>query len=186
MDVVTQAVLACEPRDVSALFFLHYIAQAGNSGTPGSLARLISTAGGAQESRFVGGAERISTKLARQLGKRIVLGAPVRRIESGGGGVIVHAKGATVRARRAIIAIPPTLAGRIAYDPILPALRDQLTQRLPQGSAIKVQAVYDEPFLARRRAQRTGTVGRWRGQGDLRQHAAERLPRRARRLRRGP
>ncbi len=40
----------------------------------------------------------------------------------------------------------PTLAGRITYDEPLPALRDQLTQRLPQGSAIKVQAVYDRPF----------------------------------------
>jgi monoamine oxidase len=146
MDVVTEAVLACQPRDVSSLFFLWYIAQAGNEGTGGSLARLISTPGGAQESRFVGGAERVSSRLAKRLGRRVVLGAPVRRIEIGKGRVVVHAKGARVRARRAIVAVPPTLAGRITYDPPLPALRDQLTQRLPQGSAIKVQAVYDEPF----------------------------------------
>jgi monoamine oxidase len=44
------------------------------------------------------------------------------------------------------VAIAPTLAGRIDYAPALPALRDQLTQRVPQGSVIKVEAVYPEPF----------------------------------------
>ena len=146
MDVVAEAVFACEPRDVSALFVLWYIGQAGNDGTDGSLARLISTAGGAQESRFVGGSERVSKKLAKRLGRRLVLGAPVNRIENRKGRVVVHASGTQVRAERAIVAIPPTLAGRITYDPILPAIRDQLTQRMPQGSAIKIQAVYDEPF----------------------------------------
>ncbi len=51
-----------------------------------------------------------------------------------------------VRARRVIVAVPPALAGRIAYDPPLPGLRDQLTQRMPQGTVIKCMAVYDEPF----------------------------------------
>jgi len=55
----------------------------------------------------------------------------------------------TVRASRVIVAIPPTLAGRIDYDPVLPAARDQLTQRMPQGSVIKCLAVYSEPFWRR-------------------------------------
>ena len=42
--------------------------------------------------------------------------------------------------------LPPTLAGRLEYEPILPPWRDQLTQRLPAGSVIKLYAVYDEPF----------------------------------------
>jgi monoamine oxidase len=146
MDVIAEAVLACEPRDVSLLYVLYYISQAGNSSTGGSLARLISTAGGAQEQRFVGGSQRVSNRLARGVGDRVVLGAPVRRIAHRRGHVHVIADGHSVRARRAIVAIPPTLAGRIDYDQPLPALRDQLTQRLPQGSAIKVQAVYDRPF----------------------------------------
>ena len=51
-----------------------------------------------------------------------------------GGGVTVHCQRASTCARkRAIVAIPPTLAGRIDYSPELPAARDQLTQRLPQG-----------------------------------------------------
>jgi monoamine oxidase len=52
----------------------------------------------------------------------------------------------TVKARRVIVAIPPALAGRIDYEPILPFERDQLTQRYGQGTLTKVAAVYDTPF----------------------------------------
>ena len=45
-----------------------------------------------------------------------------------------------------IVAIPPTLAGRIDYRPALTGYRDQLTQRVPQGSVIKFCAIYDRPF----------------------------------------
>ena len=42
--------------------------------------------------------------------------------------------------------LPPTLAGRLEYDPPLPSWRDQLTQRMPAGSVIKAFAIYPEPF----------------------------------------
>ena len=54
--------------------------------------------------------------------------------------------GSTVRARRAIVAVPPTLAGRIAYDPPMPAVRDGLSQRMAQGSVDQVHGVYERPF----------------------------------------
>src|SRR5947209_446012 len=41
------------------------------------------------------------------------------------------------------------LAGRIEYEPALPAQRDGLTQRVPQGSVIKYEAVYPRPFWRR-------------------------------------
>jgi monoamine oxidase len=64
--------------------------------------------------------------------------------------VTLHADGgAPVRARRAIVALSPTLAGRIVYEPALPAARDHLTQRVPNGSVIKCMAVYDTPFWRR-------------------------------------
>jgi monoamine oxidase len=44
------------------------------------------------------------------------------------------------------VAIPPALAGRILYDPPLPALRDQLAQRVPMGATIKCHALYEQPF----------------------------------------
>jgi monoamine oxidase len=140
LEIVIEAVWAAEPADLSLLHLLFYT-RSGNG-----LESLISTEGGAQQDRFVGGSQLISLRLAEQLGDAIRLEAPVRRIEHGAGGVTVHADGVTAHGRRAIVAVPPALAGRIAYDPPLPGLRDQLTQRMPQGTVIKCMAVYDEPF----------------------------------------
>ena len=146
LDVGIQAVFACEPRDVSLLFVLFYIAAAGNESTPGTFERLINTPGGAQESRFAGGSQLLPLRLASQLGRRVVLGAPVRRIRHVGDEVLVEADRVSVRAQRVIVAMAPTLTGRIEYDPPLPAARDQLVQRYPMASVIKCQAVYDTPF----------------------------------------
>lgn len=76
----------------------------------------------------------------------MVLGAPVRRIGQSRGAVTVTSDAGTWQARRAIAALAPTLAGRIDYEAAMPALRDQLTQRMPQGSVIKFEAVYPKPF----------------------------------------
>jgi monoamine oxidase len=107
----------------------------------------VNTEGGAQQDRFVGGSQLVSIRLAEGLGEGAVrLSAPVRGIERGDGGVTVRADGVTARGKAAIVALPPTLTSRIAYDPPLPGHRDQLTQRMPQGSVIKCMAIYDEPF----------------------------------------
>lgn len=150
LRIIADAVFAADASSFSLLHALSYI-HAGQG-----VDRLIGTRGGAQQDRLVGGAQQLSTRMADELGDRVRLGHPVRRIDHGdeagaGGGVRVVADGLTVRARRAVVAIPPTLAGRIAYSPPLPADRDQLTQRMPAGAVIKCQAVYDEPF--------------WRGDG---------------------
>ncbi len=140
------SVFSAEPRDVSLLFALFYMAAAGDEQHVGTFDRLINTTGGAQESRFVGGSQRISELAAEQLGRRVVLGAPVRRIAQTRGAVTVTTDHESYRGKRVVVTLPPTLAGRIDYAPALPALRDQLTQRVPMGTVIKVQAVYDEPF----------------------------------------
>src|SRR5690606_36826214 len=94
--------------------------------------------GGAQTTRFVGGTGEIPRRLAALIAEHIVLDAPVQLIEHGRDRVTVHCRGGFIaRARRVIVAISPTLAGRIMYDPPLPGRRDQLTQRLPIGSAMK-------------------------------------------------
>lgn len=136
-----EAVWAADPADVSLLHFLAYARAAGG------LEPLISTEGGAQQTRVAGGTQRIALALADELGDAVLLGQPVRRIVHGGDdGVRVVADGVVVRAQRVVVAISPALAGRIAYDPPLPADRDQLTQRMPNGSVIKCMALYDEPF----------------------------------------
>lgn len=138
--LVCAGVWAAEPADLSLLHLLFYAHSAGG------LDALISTDGGAQQHRIVGGSQLIAKRAAVSLGDRILLSTPVRRIVDDGESVAVQGDGFEVQAGHAVVAIPPTLAGRLEYVPQLPGWRDQLTQRLPQGSVIKCMAVYDEPF----------------------------------------
>ena len=131
-----RAVFSVEPADVSLLHVLFYAASAGGWDD------LLDTEGGAQQDRLAGGTQQLSIRMAEELGDRVELSAPVRAIRAEADGVATG----EVRARRAIVAVPPTLAGRIEYDPPLSAARDQLTQRMPMGSVIKCMVVYDEPF----------------------------------------
>src|SRR5215469_15936102 len=141
IEVFSRGVLACEPGEVSLLHVLFYLRAAGG------FRQLTETAGAAQQDRFAGGSQLIAIRMAEQLGPGSVrLGAPVTRIEQAQSGVTVHAAGVVAAGRRAVIAAPPALAGRISYDPPLPADRDQLTQAAPMGSVIKCLAVYDQPF----------------------------------------
>src|SRR4051812_3250061 len=146
LDVACTSVFSVEPRDVSLLFVLFYIAAAGNESHPGTLERLVTTAPGAQSDRIKGGTQLIPIRVAKALGKRVVTGSPVRKITQKGDRVIVDSDKLTAVGQRVIVAIPPPLAGRLQYPPKLPALRDQLTQRYPMGSVMKVIAVYDKPF----------------------------------------
>jgi monoamine oxidase len=140
IELAVEAVWAVEPADVSLLHVLFYIRSAGGFGL------LLETEGGAQQDRFVGGSQIVSLRLAEELGDAVNLSAPVRRIEHRRDGATVHADGLTARGRAVVVAVPPVLTARIAYDPPLPALRDQLTQRMAQGSVIKCMAVYERPF----------------------------------------
>jgi monoamine oxidase len=128
-------VWAAEPADVSLLHVLFYVRSAGG------WEALISTEGGAQEARFVGGSQRVAQRMAEELGDVVRCR---RRCDDRVGRRGRDRRG--VRARRAIVAMPPTLTGRIVYDPPLPGFRDQLTQRMPQGTVWKCMAVYERPF----------------------------------------
>jgi monoamine oxidase len=139
-DLAIKAVFAAEPRDLSLLHALFYL----SSGT--GILYLTSTAGGAQDSRLRGGSQLVSIRLAGRLGSRVSLNAPVRRIDQGPNGVTVTSDAGVWHARRVVVALSPMLAGRIAYEPALPPQRDGLTQRVPQGSVIKYEAVYPRPF----------------------------------------
>jgi monoamine oxidase len=154
--VASRPIFGAEPRDVSLLFTLFYIAASGDETHPGTFERNFSTRNGAQMWRFVGGSQVITQRMAKRLGDRVILRSPVKRIVQRDGRVIVHSRRLDVRAKRAIVAIPPTLAGRIDYAPDLPPTHDQLLQRMPQGTLMKVAAVYDRPFW--REAGLTGTA----------------------------
>ena len=142
----TRPIFGAEPRELSLLFTLFYVAASGNETHPGTFERNFDTRGGAQMWRFVGGSQTIALRMADQLGPQVLLGSPVRSIVQGRGGVTVHTDRASVHGKQVIVAVPPALAGRIEYDPILPFERDQLTQRYGQGTLTKATAVYDRPF----------------------------------------
>jgi monoamine oxidase len=144
VTLAVQAVLSVEPREISLLQLLFYIASAGN------LDNLIDTANGAQDSRFIGGSQDIAIRVANQLGSSLVLNAPVRTITQANGMVTAAGDGFSVTARQAIVAVPPALAGRIVYEPSLASLgghlRDQMTQRWFMASILKVNVLYPRPF----------------------------------------
>ncbi|MGW2518847.1 flavin monoamine oxidase family protein [Streptomyces sp. NPDC001617] len=146
LDLASTSIFSAQPRELSLLYVLFYIAAAGNESNVGTLERLTDTANGAQESRFVGGSQQVPIKLAATLGDRVVLSAPVRSIAQSGSKYVVTADGITVTAKRVVVAVPRPLSSRITFDPLLPAEQDQLAQRLPMGSIGKAIAVYDTPF----------------------------------------
>ena len=155
--IATEAVFSAESSDLSALHAAFY----AHSGA--DLETLLSVDRGAQQDRVVGGTIRISEEMAARLDDRVRLSSPVRRIEHGGQGVRVELRsGEVVEGDRVIVTLPPTLAGRLEYSPAMPSWRDQLTQRLPAGSVIKLHVVYDTPF--------------WREDGLTGQAASDRGP----------
>jgi monoamine oxidase len=156
LGLAAQAVLACEPADISLLHVLFY----AHSG--GSFQRLITTTGGAQQDRFVGGSQLIAERVAAGLGDGVLrLASPVRQITAVADLVTAVTDTGEFTGRRIIVSAPPALAGRIDYRPALPLRRQQLTQRAPMGSVIKCQAIYDEPFW-----RAAGLSGQATGDGE--------------------
>jgi len=137
LSVFLHGYFASEPSDVSLLHFLFYI-QAG-----GGFHKLHSSG---IAWRFVEGAQQISQKMAQALGDSVILNAPVKEIDQSGSSVIVTTPKGRFEASQVIVAMSPSLASRIYYKPILPADRDQFTQRAPLGASIKVHAVYPKAF----------------------------------------
>lgn len=138
--------LACEglfcaqPQEISLLQFLAAVRSSGG------LEAMLGTEGGAQQDRVVGGSQLLAIRAAETIADRVRLGAPVRAVAVSGDRVLVRADGVEARARRVIVALPPTLAARLAYAPALPGGRDQLAQRSVMGAVAKCMAVYETPF----------------------------------------
>src|SRR5947208_14106975 len=104
----------CDPAEVSRLHVLYLIRSANG------LNRLLSVEGGYQQDRVTGGAQTMANRVPAELGDALILERPVRAITHDGSGVVVRGDGAEIRARRAIVAIPPTLSGHLTYEPQLP------------------------------------------------------------------
>ena len=98
------------------------------------------------DKRVKGGLQQVPLLLAERLGDDLHLNAPVRVLRWDDAGVTAVADGVEVKARFAILALPPVLISRISYEPPLPRRQQQLHQHLSMGFVIKVHAVYETPF----------------------------------------
>jgi monoamine oxidase len=151
LNAANQAIYGKDNSQLSVLFNAFYTAAAGNAKHPGNWALLISAGGGGQDSRIQGGSQVISLALAKSLGKRLRLNAPVRSVKQGRTRVTVTAAGVTVEAKRVIVAVPPKLARKIHFTPALPGAKQKLLARFTPGDMIKAQLIYPTPW--------------WRGKG---------------------
>lgn len=140
MAVAGRTVWGAEPGELSLLHVLFYVRSGGG------FDRLMDVEGGAQQDRLAGGSQLLAVRIAQAFGDRVVLGAPVDRIDDRDRGVVIEADGVEARARRAIVAVPPPLRGRVEFHPPLPIAHRQLIGRMVPGWLVKAIAVYPEPF----------------------------------------
>jgi monoamine oxidase len=148
-EAVNNSLWGVDSDQLSLLYVASYVAAAGNQKNPGNLLRLLTTPGGAQERRFVGGSQLVAQRVAHRLGRRVLLNTPVTGLALSGGKVHVHAEGLEVHANRVIVAVPPPLALELTRS--LSHRRAQLLSGIHMGHLIKSEAVYPTPF--------------WRGEG---------------------
>jgi monoamine oxidase len=143
-EAVNNSVWGVDSDQLSLLYVATYVAAAGDAHTPGSLLRLVTTTGGAQERRFVGGSQLVALRVAKKLGSRVLLDTPVTRLAVTGHGVQVHAERFVVDARRVIVAVPPPLALELTGS--LSRRRGKLLAGMHMGHLVKSEAVYPTPF----------------------------------------
>ncbi|EYF04102.1 flavin monoamine oxidase family protein [Chondromyces apiculatus] len=148
-DLVTisvQALLSAEPTEVSALYFFWYCACSG-----GFLHLINDGLGGPQQFYLSTGVGALLDRIARPFRDRIHLGKPVERIaqrkaSKGARYVEVTLQDGTVwKASKVIVAMSPSTAGRISYDPPLEPARQRLFEST-MGRTLKCRVFYDTPW----------------------------------------
>ena len=145
MNAAVRVVLGAEAGEISLLHFLFYIRSSGG------LERLIDIHEGAQQDRFVEGAQSLSQGLLEIIGPaNLLLNAPVRAIiqeDNGmGNSALIRSDAGEFRARRVILALPPNMAREIDFSPTLPPRRRQLMARTNMGGTTKVFVQYKNSF----------------------------------------
>ena len=141
--LITRAIMAGYPERISLLWFLWYLRSAGG------LLPLILNDGGAQDTRFEGGSQLVSIRMAEELGDRVHLGRPVTRIEDRGARLRVHTADGPLEAARVIVAMMPADTLRIRFEPDLPPQRRELATgwaRLGRLPIVKTSVLYATPF----------------------------------------
>src|SRR5271170_7944891 len=111
LAIMSRVTWGCEPDDVSMLHAARYAHGAGG------LDRLLDVENGAQQDHFIGGTQQIAEAAAAELGARVVLSAPVRRIDRHGAGLTITSDRGEAEAGFAIVAIPPAHRAAIEFTP---------------------------------------------------------------------
>ncbi|XP_071814119.1 probable flavin-containing monoamine oxidase A [Apostichopus japonicus] len=131
-------------REMSALYFLHYISMAG------SLREVIESEDGAgQEWKVRGGAQNISIALVDIIGKEnVLLEEPVTLIDQSRKDFITVVTGTdkTFTCQNIICAAPVHCAAAISYKPKPPLTRIALSERMPVGHIFKFVVTYKTAF----------------------------------------
>ncbi|MDG4664460.1 flavin monoamine oxidase family protein [Mycobacterium sp. 236(2023)] len=141
MAIMSRVTWGAEPDAVSMLHAVRYV------GAAGGLNRMLDVEGGAQQDRFVAGTQQIAQLMADELGERVVLNTPVRRIARRPDRTLtVTTDRGEFSAGAVVVAVPPEHRAGIAFDPALPAEYDELNRHWPQGHLSKAYAAYSTPF----------------------------------------
>ena len=136
----TVGIFTCESWQLSFLFFLFYLRSGHN------FEDLLGIENAAQMWTIKETMHGVAESIAQELGKSVLLEAPVTSISQDEGQVTVQSAKGNWTADYAIVAVPLPLSVRISYEPPMPAGRDILAQRTPMGSVIKWWIAYDIPF----------------------------------------
>ncbi|OQR72557.1 amine oxidase-like [Tropilaelaps mercedesae] len=137
----TQTNLACEPHEVSLLYTLWIMRQAG------SVEHTATISGGAQEMKLLGGIQKLPIAMAESMKWRVTLKCPVVSITHGSAAVLALCEdGRTFMGSHVILAISPFLISKIHFRPSVGSGRNQLQQRMPVGAVWKLLLNYKDPF----------------------------------------
>lgn len=111
--------------------------------------KIFSTKNGGQEFKMAGGTNQITERLVELIGRdKVHLESAVYYIDQTEETrvTVKTLKGNTFHGRYLIMATPPAVQQKIHYRPPLPAMRNQLVQRTPQGTVFKCIIYYERPF----------------------------------------
>jgi len=135
-----ETVFASDLNEISLLHGLFYIKSGRDLNT------LINIKNGAQLHRVVGGMQTIIEKMAVPFMERIYFNHPVEKITKEKDYYLVTGRDFSFTAKKIIMAIPPPLAAKINFQPLLSAEKRQVMDRIAMGQVGKCFMIYGSPF----------------------------------------
>lgn len=134
------SIFAAETSSLSLLHVFMCINSAGGF-------RRYMRSNGVEQERFIEGAGQLSTRIVDDLARPPLLNRPVRRVVDRGEHVdIVTNAGDILKARRVVIAVPPTVASFIDIDPPLSDSRRRFVGAVRGGTVLKFHLCFDAAF----------------------------------------